>query len=119
MKRTPLQRTGRLRPVSAKRRKQNAEVNDLEAFADEFIGYSCWLCAAQPSTEIHHLAGRSHALRHARTNLFACCSRCHDNIIPRLGVPGLFLLRAIRDPEGYDKATATILLRAKNGRIDL
>lgn len=123
MTRTPLRRTGgmkrtRLRPVSAKRRRENRLVNDLEGFADQFIGYTCWLCAREPSTEIHHISGRAHPRRHARTNLFACCSTCHDRILPRLGVPGVFLLKEIRDPEGYDKQLAAELLKAKCGRVD-
>lgn len=119
-RRTPLARTGRLRQRSARRRREDANSGTvLEDFAAEFIGYTCWLCALQPSTQIHHIAGKSNALRHVRTNLFACCQDCHDDIIPIMGVPAVFKLKRLRDPEGFDRDQAAALLRGKNGRRDL
>lgn len=114
-----LKRT-RLAPRGKKRHKEDRECNDLEQFAETWKYCDCWLCHDKTGTEINHIAGRTSKLRHHACNLSWVCSRCHRDIVPVIGVPGMFAFKRLRDPEGFDAAVMRELLRAKGqgaGRV--
>ena len=128
MKRSGIKRHGRLRPVSARRRKQNAACNHQPEFAAKRIGTPCWLCLEegvpdpQPAEEVHHGAGRNHPLRHHRANLFPLCAKFspynhHAN--NKRPVNEMFRLKKKYDPEGYDAAVVALVYRGKCGRRDV
>lgn len=115
-----------LAPRSPKRRKEDKAVNDLAEFTEIFVGQArsfngvyrmCWLCRDNWATEVNHIAGRASKIRHHRCNLSAVCASCHRDIVPVIGVPGMFAFKRLRDPDGFDAAIMRELLRAKTGRV--
>lgn len=112
-----LKRTGRLRPVSKKRQQQDKELDDRPEFQKAFSKKPCWICNYGSFEETHHIVGRNHKLRHHRTNLFAVCRRCHDQIIPVLKIESQRALKAYYDADGYDAKVFAELWKAKNGRV--
>lgn len=66
-----------IRPKSKKRAKQDrASRSTLRDFAAEFP--FCWLTGAWRNVETHHLAGRTHPLRHCRANLIRVSAAAHE-----------------------------------------
>jgi hypothetical protein len=79
MKRTPLKRKTRLRPVSTKRRKALKVYSSLRSeFLDKFK--VCIVCVDKASTDIHHMDGRHNARLNNTLLWLPVCRRCHDLI---------------------------------------
>jgi len=84
MKRTPLKRTGRINPVSKRRRARDAAYPSSRTAIYERAG---GMCEARCSTwcaggghQVHHIAGRDGPDPHRLDNLELVCRPCHDFI---------------------------------------
>ncbi len=84
MKRSPLRRTGGLKPVSRKKRKQNSELDKLRP---TILARSGGMCEVQASPfcwggamHLHHKLMRSQGGKDTPENLLAVCSWCHHLI---------------------------------------
>lgn len=79
MKRSPLKRKTRLRPVSTRRRKALKVYSSLRA---EFLGShkACIVCMDRKSTDVHHMNGRHNARLNDTQHWLPVCRRCHDLI---------------------------------------
>ena len=79
VKRSPLRRKSRLRPASKKRAKQLRDYTRLrKVFLKDFP--RCGVCGTAPATDIHHIAGRNHAMLNEPAWWIAVCRGCHDHI---------------------------------------
>jgi hypothetical protein len=85
MKRTALNRksrlarTGRLKPMSAKRaRASRVYAKKRREFMARFRW--CQMCENVRPSDVHHSAGRIGALLNDETKWFALCRGCHDRI---------------------------------------
>lgn len=74
-RRTPMKRSGKLKPVSDKRQDQNAEYIRLNRL---FLAEHprCQKCG-DPSNQIHHKAGREGEWLTYSPFFMACCAPCH------------------------------------------
>jgi len=87
MKRSPLKRTGglkrtgRLKPVSDKRRKLQAETSPIRRALVEFVGV-CEVCERNAASDVHEVTAgryRAKAVKEWRTWI-VLCRECHDAI---------------------------------------
>jgi 5-methylcytosine-specific restriction endonuclease McrA len=105
IRRTPMPRSGKLRPRSLKRQREDRAVNDLAEFSALFIGGLCWGCRKELATEIDHAWGRNSKLRHHRCNLGALCRECHESkVITTESMQRYKRLKKRYDRDGFDAA---------------
>lgn len=62
------------------------------------------------------MAGRNSPDADARTNLFAACRVCHDEIVPRLSMGAQVGVKRQFDPGGWDEDLFRSIWSWKNGR---
>lgn len=107
-----------MRSRSAKRAKEDREVDDRDEFREEFE--TCFRCGSRDGIEVDHIYGRHHKQRHHRTNIMLLCHACHElktgNSLP-LGY--WFGLKAWTDWGGVDIELLKAIRAAKNGRKDV
>jgi len=78
-RKTPLKRSGRLRPVSKKRAKQNATYKQVR---EKFLGNNpiCQVCRCKMASQVHHRRGRFGDRLNEVEFFLAVCFECHERI---------------------------------------
>ena len=78
-RKTPLRRGGKLRRVSAKRRKQNEVYSDVR---EKFLGNTpvCQVCQSKMASQVHHRRGRFGDRLNEVEFFLAVCFECHIRI---------------------------------------
>ena len=82
MKRTPLKRTGRISPVSKRRRARDASYPSSRTAiyerAEGMCEARCTTSCAGDGHQVHHVAGRGGPDPHRLDNLKLVCAACHE-----------------------------------------
>ena len=106
-RRKPMKRSGRLNPVSRKRRREDRQSKaEKDRFRKAFP--ECWVpCCRNSCDHVHHMAHRNHPDFDKRANWFAICWRCHglhhDGKLPGLTLAVQLAIKFLRDPLFFDR----------------